>query len=187
MLFIRSSPDLPRRPVPAAEGEPQTNRDGTDEHRAELPTLPNDGGWDEDAPTRLHSLTPLASESEAEARVSGSLWRDVWRRRWLLAGAAAVAFCSMLSLGRVLRGAPKAHTPPPIRAVASYSVPEMAAPAVNLDPVEIDPTPVSPPPAPSAPADESQTTPAGPPKAHARSVVRAPKPVLAKKFMPNEI
>jgi len=95
----------------------------------EPPTLPRNEVPDpppEDPPTIPHSLAPLSGSNAERAggtEGSESAWSDVWRRRWLVAGAAVVAFLSALAFGRL---STTGRTTVPLPTVSGASLPPMA-------------------------------------------------------------
>jgi hypothetical protein len=111
--------DLPRFPLNDAPSSPV--------QEDELATVP-------------HSLAPLSGSNGEGSPESESAWGEVWRRRWLVAGAALVAFLSALALGR-LNAARHTDVPLPTLSGASES-PKLDVPATGTETEKPSPAPV---------------------------------------------
>jgi hypothetical protein len=177
------------------------------------PTLPHNSvppppSQEEDAATVPHSLAPIsgASEDQGEgSEESHSAWKQVWRGRWFVTGAAIVAFCAALALGQL---SAKRHSVPlptvsaaaslstaapstveqvdsPVASVASTDAPLPAAPAVATQSEAIPPP---------ATSDSMQLPPMEVPPASKRGVVNKERghtqsatPAPHKRFSPSQI
>jgi hypothetical protein len=129
---------------------------------------PPSSNGDDELPTVPHSFPPLSGSSEEGADEAlpenESAWGEVWRRRWLVAGAAALAFLSALALGRL--SVPKRSTLPP-STVSGASLPSDTAP-----PSEAERGKIPPPNEARGPSPDAVGVQEGP-----DSVPRAPTPV----------
>src|SRR5436190_20228156 len=84
------------------------------------PTLPHNSvpptpSSSSDPVTVPASLAPLSGAGEDEANgpeESHSAWKEVWRGRWFVIGAAIAAFCAALAVGRW--GARRHPVPPTV-------------------------------------------------------------------------
>jgi len=175
------------------------------------PTLPRDtvppSTPEEDQPTIPHSLAPLSGSSAEEPDAAGEpAWREVWRRRWFVAGASMTAFLVALALGRL--NAVK-HSPMPPSTVTGASLPSgtdvpasaqsdrAAAPApasAAAAPVRTEtPTPIatstSEPPTLEIPPTEvpPQSGVAGSRKSSAGRATKTSGTAPSKRFVPNRI
>jgi len=180
--------------------------------RDELPTLPqihasfaSDLGEGEVELPR--SLAPLSASSWHEpdqAPEAGSVWSEAWRRRWLLLGAAALAFNAALLLGRMTSSAHSTTVLPQPAASHRESPPAIDAPPAGAEregPPPAGPSPESAPPPldarkaapPVAPAADDATG-AAPErsapvasKPHGRRVPRTVTTAPRTRFMPSKI